>query len=48
VYLAYRDLVRTELGVEPSGRFSGLIASAVDLDLVDGWASRAGLTLQRA
>lgn len=47
-YVQYRDLVRAELGVEPSPGLTALIADVVDLDLIDEWTHRAGVIPARA
>jgi DNA-binding SARP family transcriptional activator len=36
-YLAFRDLVRAELGVEPSTRLTALVADAVGRAVIEGW-----------
>jgi DNA-binding SARP family transcriptional activator len=45
-YAAYRDLVGTELGVEPSARLTALVAKVIDLRVINGW-QRAGVSAPR-
>jgi DNA-binding SARP family transcriptional activator len=42
-YVRYRDLVRGELGIEPSPRLTALLAEVIDLGVIDSWTRRTGL-----